>query len=436
MLFGRGQWAVFGVEPTSLEAFQTGLSSTQLDTFLMSQLASSIITKFQNTPTVGINPYSAPRLDEKLTNTDVISKVAEFLALDEEAMQEGGAITDSLSDYFGSESSFSLGNNKYGMWVVLNEHDDLTDPNSKKEQVAYDNMERPFKFLGKEEKKSVEATVTAQGVISRRQFPVLVDFQHGYVYAGTANAEEILVVRSLLTKAGAKPFSLRWDFGTFNWPQLFLNKMYEETHFAAEMKTRADEMTRFRPDEIEKLEDKQMEKIVSNFFALAELDNELWVGLTTPARVRIYKISDPVATSNPSLTFSLLHMTNDAEISASSVVFQEVCVKTNKAGDEKTYRNDLYTFDINDNLCSQDSGAALLRGFDLPQFKREIKATIKAKGHASIADFWYMWLQGMHDAILYFVENITSVLEIDKEKYGLVPFDEEGEVEERKVEVE
>ena len=432
MLFGRGQWAVFGVEPDSLDAFQKGLS-TQLDTFMMSQLASSIITKFQNTPTVGINPYSGPRLDEKLTDTDVISKVAEFLALDEEALRQGGAITDSLSDYFGSEADFSLGNNKYAMWIVFNEHDDLTDPSSKKEQVAYDNMERPFKFLGKEEKKSVEDTVTAQGVISRHQFPVYVDFQHGYVYAGTANAEEILVVRSILAKAGAKTFSLRWDFGTFNWPQLFLNKMFDETHFAAEMKTRADELTRFRPDEIEKLEDKQMEKIVSNFFALAELDNELWVGLTTPARVRIHKISDPVSTSNPSLAFSLMHMTDDAEVSAASIVFQEVRVKTNKAGDEKTYRNDLYSFDINDNLCSQDSGAALLRGFDLPQFKRDIKVTIKAKGRAEIKDFWYMWLQGMHDAVLYFVDNITSVLEIDKQKYGLVPFEDDGEVEESEV---
>jgi hypothetical protein len=202
------------------------------------------------------------------------------------------------------------------------------------------------------------------------------------------------------------------------------------------MTKRADELARFRPDEIEKLDDKQMEKIVSTFFALAPLETELWAGLTTPARVRIHKPIDPVGVAAPSVAFSLLNMSNDAEVAAASVVFQELVIKNTKDG-EKTIRKDVFTIDINDNVNLEEAGAAMLRGFDLPQFKREVKTTIKAKGHITIRDFWYMWLDGLNTAVLEFIDNVTSTLEIEK-KYGLIVPEytskEEVEVDEEEVE--
>ena len=281
-------------------------------------------------------------------------------------------------------------------------------------------MERPFKFLVKEEKKGVEDKVTATAILERSQFAVLVDFQHERVYVASSNADEVNAVRDLLEKLGAKPYSLTWDFGKSSWPSDFLNKVVSTTHFTTEFKERADQLSRFTPEEVEKLDDKQMEKIVSNFFALSPLETELWAGLTTPARIRIYKPVDPVGVPNPSVAFSLLSMTKDAEVAAASVVFQELKSKFSKAGEEKVYRNDLFTLDINDNMILGDAGAALLRGFDLPQFKREVKTTIKAKGRVGIKDFWYMWLDGIHTAILELEENITGVLEIDRTGHGLV----------------
>jgi len=148
------------------------------------------------------------------------------------------------------------------------------------------------------------------------------------------------------------------------------------------------------------------------------LETELWAGLTTPARVRIHKVIDPVGVSSPSVAFSLLNMSNDAEVASASVVFQELIIKNTKDG-EKTIRKDVFTIDINDNANLQEAGAAMLRGFDLPQFKREVKIAIKAKGRLTIKDFWYMWLEGLNTGVLEFVDNVTSTLGIEK-KYGLV----------------
>lgn len=422
MLFGRGQWAVFGVESKTLGNFQKALSDP-FTIFEVSQLAASITTKFQNKPQTGINPFGSPRLDEKLVDAEVIADLGDLLKeLDESdhlPTSEDLQLIQTNLPYMCSEADLSLGNSKYGFWVVNNEYEDPTDPNSKKEQISYEELERPFKFLIKEEKKAIEEKVTATAILERSQFVVLVDFQHGRVYASSSNVDEVLAVRELLEKLGAKTFDLVWDFGDSTWPSDFLNKVTGNTHFDAAFKERADQLARFAPDQIEKLDDKQTEKIVSTFFSLSPLESELWCGLTTPARVRIHKPIDPVGVSNPSVAYSLLHMSNDAEIAAASVVFQELVSKMTKNG-EKVYRNDLFTIDINDNVNLSDAGAAMLRGFDLPQFKKGIKTALKAKGRIEIRDFWYMWLDGIHNSILEFIDNVTDVLELDKANRGLV----------------
>jgi hypothetical protein len=415
-MFGRGNWAVFGIEAGSIGGFQKALANP-LTAFKVSQLAASIASKFQNEKTIGINPYGSPRLDEKLTDAVMLTELGAVLSkLDGGDEVDLSPIEDSL-EFLVAEDALSLGNNKYGFWLVSNYPEDPTDPNSKREQVAYEQMERPFKFLVKEEKKSIEDQVTAQGILNRSQFPVLVDFQNERVYALSSNKDEVIAVGELLLKLGAKTFPLVWDFKYPTWPSEFLNRVVKDTHYVSDMTKRADELARFRPDEIEKLDDKQMEKIVSTFFALAPLETELWAGLTTPARVRIHKPIDPVGVAAPSVAFSLLNMSNDAEVAAASVVFQELVIKNTKDG-EKTIRKDVFTIDINDNVNLEEAGAAMLRGFDLPQFKREVKTTIKAKGRITIRDFWYMWLDGLNTAVLEFIDNVTSTLEIEK-KYGL-----------------
>ncbi len=403
MLFGRGNWAVFGIRKSTEATFVEGLS----DFAAVSQKNAVEIAKNDKVPTSGINPFLVTRLDETLVDVPVLS------------------------------ADFKLGDHVYGLWFCQNSQKDVTDAQSKKEQMAYNDMEKPFKFLNKEEKKAIEDQVTASAVVERKQFPVLVDFANERVYASAVAEDDVESVQALLQELGAETFALAWQFGGYDWATKFLNQVNDKTKFVNEMANRAEELQRFRKDEIEKMDDKMMESIVNNFYALSELDTGKWCGLTTPARIRLYKPADPIGTAGASLTFSLLRLSDDSQVAASSVVFQSLESKINKKEEEKVIRRDLFTIDLNDNINLLDSGAALLRGFDLPGFRKEIKTALKAQtGPMPISDYWKMWLDGMTDAIREFVDNVTETLGLDKKKFGLLPFAAEEKTQRETVEVE
>jgi hypothetical protein len=392
-MFGRGNWAVFGIKQSTEQAVIDGLDNSHD----FSQEVAVAKAKADKIPTFGINPFAQPRLDEGNLLHDV------------------------------SSADFKLGDHAYAFWLVLNNQKDVTDAASKREQFAYDNMSKPFKFLNKDEKKAVETAVTASAVVERKQFPVLVDFENERVYVAAAAEEDVETVQTVLQELGAETFAVAWQFGGYDWVTRFLNIVNDETKFENDMASRAEELQRFRKDEIEKLDDKAMESIVSNFYALSELETGQWCGLTTPARIRLYKPADPIGTAGPSLTFSLLRLSDDSEVAASNVVFQSLTSKfIKKTDEEKQVRKDLFTLDLNDNINLLDVGAALLRGFDLPGFRKDIKTAIKAQtSPLAISDYWKLWLMDMREAVAMFVDNVTETLGIDKKKFGLLPFAEE-----------
>ena len=63
-MFGRGAWAIFGLGKESLETFKTMLEDRAV-MVSSSQLAASAITRYFKSDTIGINPFSGPRLDEE-----------------------------------------------------------------------------------------------------------------------------------------------------------------------------------------------------------------------------------------------------------------------------------------------------------------------------------------------------------------------------------
>jgi hypothetical protein len=191
-MFARGSWAIFGIKSDSEVAFAKSLD----DYSNVSQALAVQHAKNDDVPTYGINPYEHPRLDE---NDNL----------------ELGITSDSfkLSDYV------------YGFWFCLNGFEDVTDPKSKQEALAYSNMGKPFKFLKKEEKQHVDSLVAASAVASRSQFPVLIDFAEERVYAETTSAEEIGDLRRLLETMGAAPYNLAWQFGGHDWHFAFLAKV-------------------------------------------------------------------------------------------------------------------------------------------------------------------------------------------------------------------
>lgn len=389
-MFARGSWAIFGVKTETEEAFVKSLDSfaDAINQSLAVQKA-----KNDNLPTNGIVPYEYPRLDED--NLDL-------------------AISSDI---------FKLGDHVYGFWFCLNGFEDVTDPKSKQEGLAYANAGKPFKFLKKEEKQHVESLVSASAVASRKQFPVLIDFAEGRVYAETTKEEEIGELRRLLEVAGAMPYNLMWNFGDADWTVKFLNKIQEMNKFHKQMNDRAEELRRFRADEIEKLEDKQVEAIVSSYFAMSELETGQWAGLSTPAKIRLFPATEPSGESAVSTAFTLLNIVDTAQVASASVVFQNLDSKFNKKGEEKQYRTDLFTIDINDKANLSDAGAAALRGFDLPQYKKDMKRLAKS-GDVPIKVYWFDWLIAMKNAIHFFADNVTETLKIDK-KLGLRAYESE-----------
>src|SRR5258708_12301188 len=63
-MFGRGNWAIVGLAKESLDAFRTSLGDRTI-MVAASQMAASAITRHFNSDALGINPFSAPRLDEQ-----------------------------------------------------------------------------------------------------------------------------------------------------------------------------------------------------------------------------------------------------------------------------------------------------------------------------------------------------------------------------------
>lgn len=422
MLFGRGVWSIFGIRKTSGDKFIAGLSD-RVKLYKLSQFKASILTRQDSIASFGINPFADPRKDETKpfapeTFPMLLSEDLSVVALEELSANYGAGFEE-----------YSLGDGQYGFWVVINDFEDVTDPKSKQEAFAYKETGKPFKFLSKEEKKLIESNIKASAVCSRTQFPVLVDFNSETVYAASGNAEQVGLVRTLIASLGGEDFSLAWQFDGYDWPSRFLKTINDEMRdtYRSAMATRAEELSRFRPEEVEKLDDRMMEGVVSSYFAMTELETGKWAGLTTPARVRLFKASDPATASNPSVAFSLMQEFTDGQIAAAGVVFQSLDSKFNKkTEDEVQYRSDLFTIDVNDNVNLTDAGAAMLRGFDLPRFKKEMKKFLKEKGTISILDFWKEWLSATKTACNMFVDNVTETLKIDKQKYGLKPYESES----------
>ena len=262
----------------------------------------------------------------------------------------------------------------------------------------------------------------ASAVVCRRQFPVLIDFIGERAYALTTDVDEIIALRDILTELGVQTFNLSWVFDTPDWPGKFLNAVQTANKFPTQMAARADELRRFRKEDIEKLEDSMMESIVSNFFTLSELDTGYWAGLSTPAKINLFPVSEPSSEISVSTAFTLLNLVDEAWVVSANVVFQQLDSKFTKDGDEKKFRTDVLSIDLNDKANISDAGCAALRGFDLPRFKKDMKRHIKEKTSLEISNYWMEWLIEMKGAVNFFIDNINETLKLNKDENGLNPY--------------
>jgi hypothetical protein len=93
-------------------------------------------------------------------------------------------------------------------------------------------------------------------------------------------------------------------------------------------------------------------------------------------------------------------------------------------------------FLVNDQINLTEAGAAMLRSFDLPAFRKDIQREIrKTKEVPSIEQFWSMWLHEMSNGVRTIEASFREVLELDgNEAGGILPM--RAPVEEEELELQ
>lgn len=435
-MFGRGNWAIFGLEKETLEAFSTALADPSRMA-VASQLVAAAVARLYGTDATGLNPYSVPRLDEEQELTpEQQTELARHAVAD---LEEGS--TAALPAEILEGSGFGCSVEAYqiapasapelpwfGLWAVANEWKKASDMASRKEQSSYVILERPYKFLQATDKRTVDEKTADASVVQRTQVAVLLDFHHGRLYIESTNKKQIQAIVALLTRLGAAIIPVSWNYPAAHWTQAILGRLYENTQFREEFARRAEEAKRFKESEIEKLEDREMELIVSKFFSMTELANGTWVGISGPARIRLHDAAPPVAVRNPAMATTLLGMTPDAAIMTGALTFQDSITVTTKSGAERSIRRDVARFDLNDKINLSEIGAAMLRGFDMASHKKDVLREIRQTRQVpSIPQFWGMWLLQLSNAVRTIEEAFREVLELSgSEQAGIVPMQLSG----------
>ena len=426
-MFGRGTWAIMGLAKESLEAFRTSLEDRAL-MVMVSQMAASVVTRHFSLDSIGINPFSAPRLDEQHElGLDRQQELARYSTAGQEERSELTLAPEILDaeGYGVTEQQFQLQSDIpwYGLWAVSNQWKDVSDLASVKEQQSYAVLDRPYKFLQATDKKSVDQETRGVTAAVRKQVPVLLDFNEGRVYIENSNKKMIHEIGEVLKKLGAAIVPVAWTYNQPNWPAEILNKLHNGTQYESDFVRRADEATRFKANEIEKLEDKELDSIVANYFSMTQLPSDLWVGISAPAQIRLHQTSQPISVRAPTSATTLLSMTGDAHLLSGAITFQERITFNTKKGEERTFRKDVVGVDINDQINLTDVGAAMLRGFDIPAFKKDIQREIRqTKQVPSIEQFWSNWLHEMSSAVRTIEASFREILDLDgDEKAGILP---------------
>ena len=78
---------------------------------------------------------------------------------------------------------------------------------------------------------------------------------------------------------------------------------------------------------------------------------------------------------------------------------------------------------MNDRINLTDIGAAMMRGFDIPAFRKDILREIRQTREVpSIEQFWSNWLHEMSNAVRTIEATFRELLDIDgNQEAGILP---------------
>jgi hypothetical protein len=393
-----------------------------------SQAAASAIIRHFHTDTIGINPFRAPRIDEEHPlSAEQEEALAQFATLPPEEYPTSSLPAEVLDGggFAFTAQAFQVHPELpwYGLWAVSNELKDVGDLASIKEQRSYVLLERPYKFLQSIDKHTVDENTPGVTAAVRKQVPVLLDFNDGRVYIENSNKNVIGRIIGALGRLGAGILPVAWTFNRPSWPSLILENLHENTQYRAEFNARAEDATRFGASEIERLEDREMESIVSRYFSMTQLPSDLWIGISCPAQIRLHDTTPGLPVKTPETATTLMQITKEARVTAGTIMWQEKGSSTSKTGVEYAYRKDLFCMALNDRVNMTEVGAAMMRSFDLPAFRKDLQREIRKSGQVpSIEQFWSGWLHEMSNAVRTVEGTFREILDIDgKEEAGIAP---------------
>lgn len=426
-MFGRGTWAIFGLAKESLETFRKSLEDRS-HMAASSQVAAAAVARQYGSDAIGINPFNAPRLDEDNTMAPEHQEALAMYAMTEQEARSEHRLPEEIWESGGfafTAERYSINATVpwFGLWAVCNEWKNVSDLASIKEGRSYILLERPYRFLHKTDKKSVDEITTNATRIVRRQVPVLLDFNEGRVYIENGNKKVIYAITVKLRELGADVFPVAWTYNLPYWPAEILNRLYAATKYQDDFVKRAEEAKHFSPKEIEKLEDRELEGIVSRYFSMTQLPSDLWAGISTPSQIQIHSAAPPIAAKAATTATTLLHMTDEARPLSGALTFQERITFTTKEGADRTFRKDLFCLQLDDRVNLSEIGAAMLRGFNLPTLKKDVQREMReTKQVPTIDQFWSNWLQELGNAVRTIESSFREILDLDgKEEAGILP---------------
>ena len=438
-MFSKSTWSIVGLD-TSTEALRKFHAATINDLMFLtvSQLAQSAVCRFINIPTLGINPYHSPRMDE----TKLHVHGEDMAITDYDARLLAKAVTDESTDeatlrtlrwgreqnYGSVINEFKITEGVYGFHFVFNEFKDNSHAASMKEDMAYKETQKPYKFLSGDDKKLIDGAVNAKITLSRKQVVVLVDINAGYIFMETASKEQISQITDLLfTHFDLTIESLGWQFSNQSWPTAALAEIFKTTDYTVQLGERARAIASAAKsgEEITPYEDPFIENVVKNYFAVSNKYEAACytIGLSAPAKISLHG-TPPVAAGTPTDATELLEKMGGSFIMQADVTLAHIEeVPDKKNGGTRKGFFPQFSFVLSPgSMAVTEVGAILMKGFDVPSFVRGIKRQIrKTKVNFDIPQFWEAYhlqlLRGMNA-----IENtLLNVLGDDeeREKYGI-----------------
>jgi hypothetical protein len=344
-MFSKGTWTVLGLRApeggdTAIETFKKNFEANQGDLIPLLAISKALDEK---TTTVGLSPYSNPRLGDELelevldNGKSRVDPMDSFLvdwtphtwaysAADQKITLNNQSVKLEPTFWQSDLDLWSIAPGVYGAWFMVFEYTDVQDSNSKKEQMAYE-YGAPFKLQGGELKKQIQDAVETANAMTRKHHQVILDFNTNRLWVNSGSKAVIELLLGLAEKLGLSLCTpeVMGDQDALGGDRIraTLTNLFNASTIADEATERLNSVKLHGPDGIEPHENATMEKILKAFYAFSEHDG-YYIGMSTPAAIHLYEnMPTPTpAKSNFEVT-EFMHLSEEATINETGVMFTE-----------------------------------------------------------------------------------------------------------------